>query len=154
MVLLLRSLGQTEAADELEKYNTSPGRMKITTEVKIKVTQAKASIKGSNIYPMTKNPRGKCIIINNIPELFKESQRFQYIFKELFFDVEPIENTCEMTAQQISDKLKSVAEDKRLAKDEAFLVMIIRYETIYYLSVITVKLFSILCSVMEKTKRF
>jgi len=153
MVHLLRSLGQTDAADELEKYNTSPGRMEITTEVEIKVTQVKAEIKGTLFYPMTKNPRGKCIIINNEPKLLNESERFGYIFKELFFDVEPIENTCEMTAQQISDKLKSVAEDKRLAKDDAFLVMIIRYETIYYLSVITVKLFSILYSQSWRTRK-
>jgi hypothetical protein len=127
MVLLLRSLGQTDAADELEKYNTSPGRMIFTNEVEIKVTQVKAEIKGTLYYPMTKKPRGKCIIINNIRELFKESQRFQYIFKELFFDVEPIENTCDMTAQQISDKLESVAKDKKLAKHEALLVMVISH---------------------------
>jgi len=130
MVLLLRSLGQTEVADELEKYNTSPGRMEITTEVMIKVTQAKASIKGSNIYPMTKNPRGKCIIINNIPELFKESKRFEYIFKQLYFSVLPIDENKELTAEEIRKTLKNLAEDKNLAKDEAFLVMIIRYETI------------------------
>jgi hypothetical protein len=127
MVRLLRSLGQTEAADELKKYNTSPGRMKITNEVEIKVTQGKAPFIGSNIYSMTKNPRGKCIIINNIRELFKESQRFEYIFKELYFDVEPIKNTCEMTAQQISDKLESVAKDKSLTKHEALLVIVISH---------------------------
>jgi hypothetical protein len=127
MVHLLRSLGQTEAADELEKYNTSPGRMKFTNEVEIEVTQVKAEIKGTLYYPMTKKPRGKCIIINNIPDLFKESQRFEFIFKKLFFDVEPIENTFKMTAQQISDKLKSVAKDKKLSKHEALLVMAISH---------------------------
>jgi hypothetical protein len=146
MVHLLRSLGQTEAADELEKYNTSPGRMKITTEVEIKVNQAKAEIKGTLYYPMTKKPRGKCIIINNIPELFKESQRFECIFEELYFSVQSIDENKELTAEEILNRLKSLAKDKSLSKDEAFLVMIIRYETIYFLSVITIKLFSILCS--------
>ncbi len=146
MIHLLRSLGQTEAADELEKYNTFPGRMKITNEVEIKVIQAKAPSVGSDTYRMTKNPRGKCIIINNIPELFKESQRFQYIFKELYFSVQSIDENKGLTAEEIRNKLESLAKDKSLAKDDAFLVMIIRYETIYYLSVITVKLFSILCS--------
>jgi hypothetical protein len=127
MVHLLRSLGQTDAADELEKYNTSPGRMEITTEVEIKVTQVKAEIKGTLFYPMTKNPRGKCIIINNEPKLLNESKRFEFIFKKLFFDVEPIESTFKMTAQQISDKLKSVAKDKKLAKHEALLVMVISH---------------------------
>ncbi len=144
MVLLLRSLGQNEVADELEKYNTSPGRMQITTEVEIKVTQAKALIKGTLFYEMTKNPRGKCIIINNMPNLFKESQRFEYIFTELCFSVQS--NRTEnkgLTAEEIRNELKSLAKDRSLAKDEAFLVMIIRYETIYYLSVITIKLFCI-----------
>ncbi len=146
MVNLLRSLGQTEAADELEKYNTSPGRMEVTTKVEIEVTQVKAEIKGSKSYSMTKNPRGKCIIINNIPDLFKESQRFEYIFKTLYFSVQSIDENKELTAVEIRNRLKSLAEDRSLAKDEAFLVMIIRYETIYYLSVITIKLFTILYS--------
>ncbi len=127
MVHLLRSLGQTEAADELEKYNTSPGRMEITTEVEIKITQAKAETKGTLFYPMTKKTRGKCIIINNIPELLNESKRFEFIFKKLFFDVEPIENTFKITAQEIRDKLKAVAKDKKLAKHEALLVMVISH---------------------------
>jgi hypothetical protein len=128
MVLLLRNLGQKEAAEELEKYNTSPGRMEITTEVMIKVTQVKAPTIGSKCYSMTKNLRGKCIIINNEPKLFKESQRFEYLFKNLFFDVEPIEN---MTAQQISNKLKSVADNKdnKLEQHEALLVMVISHGT-------------------------
>jgi hypothetical protein len=123
----LRSLGQTEVADELEKYNTSPGRMEITTKVEIEVTQVKAEMKGTLYYSMTKNPRGKCIIINNMPDLLLESQRFEHIFKTLYFEVEPIENTLEMTAQQISDKLISVANDKKLTKHEALLVMVISH---------------------------
>ncbi len=152
----MRSLGQTEAADELEKYNTSPGRMEVTTKVEIEVTQVKAEIKGSKSYSMTKNPRGKCIIINNIPDLFKESQRFEYIFTELYFSVQS--NRTEnkgLTAVEIRERLESLAEDKSLAKDEAFLVMIIRYETIYYLSVITIKVFSILyCQSWRRRKGF
>jgi hypothetical protein len=76
---------------------------------------------------MTKKPRGKCIIINNEPKLLNESKRFEFIFKELFFDVEPIENTFKITAQEIRDKLESVAKDKKLKKHEALLVMVISH---------------------------
>jgi hypothetical protein len=127
MVHLLRSLGQTEAADELEEYNTSPGRMKFTNAVEIEITKVKAEMKGTLYYSMTKNPRGKCIIINNEPKLFKESKRFEYIFKTLYFEVEPIKNTFKMTAQEIRDKLESVAKDKKLKKHEALLVMVISH---------------------------
>jgi hypothetical protein len=77
-------LGQTEAADELENYNTSTGLMATTTEVEIKVTQAKAEMKGALYYTMTKIPRGKCIIINNILKLLNESKRFEFILKGSF----------------------------------------------------------------------
>jgi hypothetical protein len=40
--------------------------------------------------------------------------------------------------------LVTLSEDKSLKEDEALIVMIIRYENIYYWSVITIKLISIL----------
>jgi hypothetical protein len=129
IVCLLRELGQTEAANELEKYNTSAGRMKITKETVIKVTEAKIALIGSRYYGMIQKPRGKCIIINNVNDsVFNESQRFQSIFKQLCFDVEPIDSTINMTSEQIRNKLKSLAKDKKsLAKTEAFVLMIISH---------------------------
>jgi hypothetical protein len=129
IVSLLRELDQTEAANELEKYNTSAGRMKITNETVIKIIEAKIGYKGSRYYEMIQKPRGKCIIINNVNDsVFNESQRFQSIFQQLYFDVEPINWTINMTSAQIRTKLKSLAEDRKsLAKTEAFVLMIISH---------------------------
>jgi hypothetical protein len=129
IVRLLRELGQTEAANQLEKYNTSAGRMETTDETIIKVTKVEMPQIGSAYYTMTQNPRGKCIIINNVNDsVFNESQRFQSIFKQLCFDVEPIDSTINMTSEQIRNKLKSLAKDKKsLAKTEAFVLMIISH---------------------------
>jgi hypothetical protein len=129
IVYLLEELGQTEAANELMEYNTSAGRMKITNETVIKVTEAKIPQKGSLYYDMVQKPRGKCIIINNLNDsVFNESQRFQSIFEQLYFDVEPINSTINMTSEQIRTKLKSLAKDRKsLAKTEAFVLMIISH---------------------------
>ena len=69
VIKLLRSSGQEKAAKELEKYNTSPGPMKMSVNDVITVCEAKAEMKGTLYYQMSKNPRGKCIIINNEPQV-------------------------------------------------------------------------------------
>ncbi len=78
---------------------------------------------------MIKNPRGKFIIINNEPDVDKERQRFEYLFKELYFTGQTY---TELKAKEIENKLLTLSEDKSLKEDEALIVMIIRYETIYY----------------------
>jgi hypothetical protein len=124
MIKILRNTGQTEAADDLSKYNTSPGRMQESTDVLIKVSEAKAEMKGSLIYPMTKNPRGMCYIINNEPDLFIESKRFEHIFSQLFFEVKLYKD---LTVKAICDKLEKLSKDKTLAKLEALIIMIISH---------------------------
>jgi hypothetical protein len=84
MVHLLRSLGQTEAADELEEYNTSPGRMKFTNAVEIEITKVKAEMKGTLYYSMTKKPRGKCIIIKIYLICSKNHKDFNTYSKNFF----------------------------------------------------------------------
>jgi len=138
IVKLLRLSGQTDAANELELYNTSPGHIQVSTEIAIRVTPAKAEMKGTLYYPMSIKPRGKCIIINNIVKyynnnlmensgLYKESKRFESIFTQLYFDVEPINSTVGMNVKAIRDKLELISRNKSLAKDEAFVVMIISH---------------------------
>ncbi len=131
MIKILRKTGQNEAADDLNKFNTSPGRMKESTDVVIKVNEAKAEMKGSLIYPMTKNPRRMCYIINNEPDLFIESKRFEHIFTQLFFEVKLFKD---LTAKAIRDKLEKLSQNKALIKHEALVVMIISHgeqENIY-----------------------
>jgi len=134
----LRLSGQTDAANELQLYNTSPGHIQVSTEIVIPVTPAKAEMKGTLYYQMSINPRGKCIIINNIvkyfnnnlmenAELYKESKRFESIFTQLHFDVEPINSTVGMNAKAIRDKLESISRNRSLDKDEAFVLIIISH---------------------------
>jgi hypothetical protein len=124
IIKILRSTGQIEAADDLNNYNTSPGRMPESTDVLIKVNEAKAEMKGSLIYPMIKNPRGMCYIINNELDLFIESKRFEHIFSQLFFEVKLFRD---LTAKAIRDKLEKLSQNKALAKHEALIIMIISH---------------------------
>jgi hypothetical protein len=111
------------AAEELEYFNTSPGRMTpVSTSAFIEVIHSKAEMKGSLIYQMTKNPRGKCIIILNEPKLTKELERFESVFSQLYFTVEKLVN---LKSARILDEFETLAKDKALDKTEAFVLMII-----------------------------
>jgi len=117
---------------KLLKYKT------FTNEV-IPVNSGQEIKKLENIYPMTRNPRGRCLIINNIVDenieknlmkdtgLYKESKRFESIFRQLYFDVQPIDSTIAMSANAIRDRLRSTSKDKSLFEDEALVVMIISH---------------------------
>ncbi len=123
IIKLLKNSGQIAAADELKKYNTSPGRMTpVSTSAFIEVIKSKAEMKGSLIYQMTKNPRGNCIIILNEPKLTKELERFESVFSQLYFTVRKLVN---LKAARILDELEILAKDKILDKNEAFILMII-----------------------------
>ncbi len=137
IIKLLKLSDQTEVALELEKYNTSPGRMEVTTNDEIAVKIGK-EMKGTLYYEMSRNPRGKCVIINNFVNfsngkilenegLYKESKRFQSIFSQLYFDVYPIHTTVGMTAKAIENTLKSMSRDKSIEKPDALIVMIISH---------------------------
>jgi hypothetical protein len=124
---LLRETAQKEAAKELQKYNTSSGLLdisKLSSEEKIGVNRAIHSAVGSRPYPMSRKPRGKFVIVNNIPDLQKESKRFQHVFNELYFTPIAFEN---LSANQIENELKKISNDPSLENDNAFVFMIIRY---------------------------
>jgi hypothetical protein len=128
----LRELGQKKAADELQEYNTSKVTLNIlnfSNEIEIPLNRAKVPMVGSNEYSMVQNPRGKFVIINNEPEVDRERQRFEYLFKELYFTGQTYTG---LKAKEIENKLLTLSEDRSLKGDEALIVMIIRYETIYY----------------------
>jgi hypothetical protein len=123
IIKLLRNSGQIAAAEELEYFNKSPGRMTpVSTSAVIEVIQSKFEMKGSLIYQMTKNPRGKCFIILNEPKLTKESERFECVFSQLYFTVKKLFN---LKSAQILDELEILVNDKSLDKNEAFILMII-----------------------------
>jgi hypothetical protein len=122
MIDILEKCGQTEAAEKLREYNSSPPFMPDSYETKLEVTPATVLKAGnSKILSMTKNPRGKCVIINNMTgKLNKESLRFEDIFKQLFFEVEIFEN---LTASEMKTKLVEIA---KIVKD-SLIVMIISH---------------------------
>jgi hypothetical protein len=128
----LRELGQNKAADELQEYNTSKVILNISNlsyDIEIPINRAKIPMVGSLHYPMSQNPRGKFVIINNEPELDRERQRFEYLFKELYFTGQTYTG---LKAEEIEEKLVTLSKDESLKEDEALIVMIIRYENIYY----------------------
>jgi hypothetical protein len=68
IIKLLRNSEQKVLAYWLEEYNTSPGPIDVRNDAKLDVINARAEMKGSVYYSMSKNPRGKAIIIYNIYE--------------------------------------------------------------------------------------
>jgi hypothetical protein len=126
MVKILENSGQIKAANQLKEYNTSPGFMPLTHEIELKVIPATVLRSGgSKHFQMDQNPKGKCLIINNMEgELIKESLRFKNIFEQIRFDVE----LCSyMTAEEMENKLKDLSKDERLKNDNALVVMIITH---------------------------
>ena len=96
---------------------------------KIEIPVIKADFKTlvTNIYPMTNKPRGKAIIINNVVnDAYIESQRFKYIFENLLFDVQLINNLNIETMVHI---LSEFAQDDQTPFDnsQAFILMVISH---------------------------
>ena len=144
IVQILRDCGQNEVADSLEKYNTSPGLMNLSTEVEIKVVKRTAPRLGeSNTYTLIKNPRGKCIVINNVEEqqspdvydekgnyiftpkgLKRDSIRFENTFTQLYFKVQVL---TKLSSEQMKEQLTQISRDESLENDEAFVLIVISH---------------------------
>jgi hypothetical protein len=125
----LRKSGQTEAANKLQIYNTSSGTLlfsDLSYEAEILVNRAVYPMSESMTLPysMIRNPRGKFIIINNIPELAKQTKRFKHVFKELYFIPESHENK---TIMEIKTILEKFSEDPNIANYDAFAFMIVTH---------------------------
>ncbi|CAG2103091.1 unnamed protein product [Medioppia subpectinata] len=126
-IRLLAESGQKETAQRLLTYNTSKGHnvesgFRICPE--IEVQKARSPMMGSLYYKMDQKPRGKCIILNNVPkECHMESNRFKYIFEKLHFQV--IEG-YNWTAKQMVINLREIIE-KEDKSCQALVVMIISH---------------------------
>jgi hypothetical protein len=122
MIDILEKCGQSEAAELLTEYNSSPPFMPDSNEIELKVIPATVlKMENSKILNMSKRPRGKCVIINNVTKILsKESLRFKNIFEQLFFDVILHEN---LSASQMETELKNIS---KIAKD-SLIVMIISH---------------------------
>jgi hypothetical protein len=129
-----RSFPNLIAARFLHECNTSQGVIPLD-----KVMPAKSPMIGTLYYQMDKNPRGKCIIINNLikfvdgtniiddeatENLWKESERFKNVFEQLYFKVELINN---INTADMKNKLTETSKDTTLSKDDAFIFMIITH---------------------------
>lgn len=87
---------------------------------------------GDNIYPMTKSPRGICLIINNVHfEVFenrnsaREDGAFlKSVFKQLDFNVIYHEN---LEAKEMKDILKRTSNNDCLKEHEAFVCIMMSH---------------------------
>ena len=99
-------------ADGLEQFNTSPSRHTFGYEINIPVTPVlptEVKLPNTRNYPMTKRPRGRAVIINNLPnDVTLEAHRFYHIFQQLLF--EPELHFC-LSTLQINYLLKTIAND-------------------------------------------
>lgn len=108
-------------------FNTSTGRFTYGNEIEINVKHVtQKSVKNkttTRYYPMTRNPRGKAIIVNVVPNAVKrEHLRFAHIFKEFKFNV-----ICRdsMSTTDIIEMLYEIKDEVK--GDEALMVMIITH---------------------------
>ena len=135
VIEFLANSGDQQNADLaklLQVFNTSPGRQDYGNEIYLPVVpvlQSDVQVTPSGDYFMTKNPRGKAIIINVVPkEVQFEAQRFYLIFKQLFFEAQMF---WSLTTNQIIGQLTKLAKDlvdkgwER--RDQGLIVMIITH---------------------------
>ncbi len=92
--------------------------------MEIPVNRALTPVVGSLHYLFLRNPRGKFIIINNIPELAEQTKRFEHIFKEMYFIPEFHKNK---TVVEIKTILKQFSEDPDMENYDAFVFMIVTH---------------------------
>lgn len=120
----------TELATSLKYYNTSPGHQSYGYEEIITVTKCrKENVKAPNTsnYAMTKKPRGRAIIFNNVPnEVSKESHRFESVFEQLYFTVDLQYNlTCEEMLGHLTKVKENLNQNDE--PDNALIVMVITH---------------------------
>ncbi len=127
--LLVKTSQKQEIIELMKGYNKSPGLLniwKLSNDTNILVEKAKIPTSGkeSAYYIMEKYPRGKCIIINNEPDVYRETDRFEHVFKELYFEVKPFYNK---KVDWIKEKLTKMSEDPSLLNNDALVVVIITH---------------------------
>ena len=92
--------------------------------IEVEVIPADIYSDKTHTYPMTRKPRGKAVIINNMRKyLFNESQRFEHVFRELQFDVILIN---EINAELMVERIQAI-KDEITDYDQAFILMVISH---------------------------
>ncbi len=124
LIGILRDSGLEEAANKLSEFNKSEGLMEISYKIDLQVRTTIQEYKGTELYEMNKKVRGKCVIFNNIRTLFRESYRFESIFKQLNFEVVL---HFQLTTGEIEEELQLSAGDNSLSKSNALVVMVISH---------------------------
>jgi hypothetical protein len=129
-----QSIRNLQAAQFLSECNTSQGVIPFNN-----VMTTKSPMIGTLFYQMTKKPRGKCLIINNLikfidgtniidetaaENLWRESERFKNVFEQLYFEVELINN---INTTDMKNKLINTSQDKTLSENDAFIFIIITH---------------------------
>jgi hypothetical protein len=131
MIEILENSGQKEAAKILREHNISE-EMKLDcqmTEVKVNPTLDWKS-GGSKYYEMIGDPRGKCLIINNLmANVILDTFLFKNVFEQLYFQVECDEKeSCQnLTKNQMWTKLETFAKEAEKADLNATVVIIISH---------------------------
>ncbi len=127
--LLVKTHQKEEIIELMKGYNKSPGLLNIwnlSTDTNILVEKAKIPnfhIE-SGYYKMQRYPRGKCIIINNEPAVYRETHRFKHVFGQLYFDVQPFFNK---NVIWIKEYLTNMSENSSLLNDNALVVVVITH---------------------------
>ena len=130
----LRETGQAELAEKLNKFNTSSGPRPLSLDIKITVNKRTIPQKDlSNCYNLVQKRRGRCIIINNVEDrqrgtdrrgLKRETLRFVHTFRELHFDVKVL---TKLSADQSRKRLTEISKDPTLKDDAAFVLIYISH---------------------------
>lgn len=132
--------------DVLENNNTlravSPltGRIREGIKGKLQVIPAKEWKRGDDVYPMERNPRGRCLIINNHNFTDQKARRtgsqvdvhnIKQLFTELHFECEV---RSDLTAKGMKDWLSRKAQEEQQKAADCLVVVLMSHgdkDTIY-----------------------
>ncbi|CAG2169752.1 unnamed protein product [Oppiella nova] len=113
---------QKIAADKLRKFNKTETLMEYVNDIELSVAVSISKRSDTtHTFKMDSNPRGKALIIVNIPELMNEAKRFEFILTKLLFDVQPI---CALKSSKEIDKVLDDLANETHDGDAFFLMFI------------------------------
>lgn len=123
-----------QATGRAREHNKSARKLSTSSRPRLVVAQAKDFMSGDKIYPMTRNPRGLCIIINNIyffhdpPRLGAkvDGENMKNLFEALHFLVDYRED---LTAHDMKKMFREAAKTKAHRNAECFVVILMSHGT-------------------------
>jgi hypothetical protein len=106
----------------IEKY--SFGHYNSKDELEGVGLESESSSSLSSVYPMAKEPRGFCLLINNYYTVgtYKEMQRFRNIFYQLHFKIIMKKN---LETKEILEEIMRLNQSEEIKSHDAFVFMII-----------------------------